>query len=261
MSPNSPAKTLRICILDNDNLDPSVVDTYVSYGAMTETMFAAAGVPWQFERFNTTLGHYPDDFDAYDAVLLTGSKADSFSDEPWVRTLREHVTTLLAQRKTLLGVCFGHQLIAHCLGADVGRAPQGWGMGRMCYEWVGPRPLKPDAVDASAMLNLLASHQDQVKTLPVGATLLARSDFCPVAAFALDDHVFCVQPHPEFVEDYSAWILQKRPESVPSERRAAVRAEMALAHDGLHVARYMQAFVEGRAPALHEQGLFADQRG
>jgi GMP synthase-like glutamine amidotransferase len=242
MSSTSPDKTLKVCILDNDNLDPAVIDTYVSYGAMTETLFAAAGVAWRFERFNTTRGQYPASFDDYDAVLLTGSKADSFSDEPWVRTLRERVTKLLQQRKKLLGICFGHQLIAHCLGAQVGRAPAGWGMGRMRYEWVGPTPLKAGATDAT--LNLLASHQDQVMTLPPGATLQARSDFCPIAAYSVGDHVFCVQPHPEFVEDYSAWILQKRPESVSADRRAAVRADMALPHDGLHIARFMQAFVE-----------------
>ena len=145
MSSPTTTKTLRVCILDNDNLDPAVVDTYVSYGAMTEKMFAAAGVPWQFERFNTTRGEYPASFDAYDAVLLTGSKADSFSDEPWVRTLRERTTELLEQRKKLLGICFGHQLIAYCLGAEVGRAPQGWGMGRMGYDWVGA-----DAAEAAA---------------------------------------------------------------------------------------------------------------
>src|SRR4051812_42945018 len=215
---------LKICILDNDNLDPAVVDTWVSYGAMTETMFAAAGVPWQFERFNTTRGDYPASFDPYDAVLLTGSKADSFSEEPWVTTLRSHVTALLKQRKKLIGICFGHQLIAYCLGAQVGRAPDGWGMGRMDYEWLGATPLTAEAAGNGG--SLLASHQDQVTTLPVGATLLARSAFCPIAAYSIDDRVFCIQPHPEFVEDYSAWILRKRPESVPAERREKVRADM-----------------------------------
>ena len=238
MNPTDSAPTFKVCILDNDNLDPAVAGTYVSYGAMTETMFAAAGVPWQFERFNTTRGEYPDSFDAYDAVLLTGSKADSFSDEPWVRTLRERTTELLRQRKKLLGICFGHQLIAYCLGADVGRAPQGWGMGRMSYEWIGATPLK-------STLNLLASHQDQVRSLPEGATLLARSEFCPIAAYSVGDHVFCIQPHPEFVEDYSAWILSKRPESVSADRRARVRSDMALPHDGLEVARFMRTFIEG----------------
>ena len=243
MSSPVPASPLKICILDNDNLDPAVADAYVSYGAMTEKMFAAAGVPWQFERFNTTRGEYPASFDAYDAVLLTGSKADSFSDEPWVRTLRERTSELLKQRKKLLGICFGHQLIAHCLGAQVGRAPNGWGMGRMAYDWLGPAPLKPDAADTT--INLLASHQDQVLTLPPGATLLARSDFCPIAAYAIDDHVFCVQPHPEFVEAYSAYLLDKRRERVGEERYATARAELSLPHDGLEVARFMQRFVEG----------------
>jgi len=243
MSSTTPASTVKVCILDNDHLDPAVADTYISYGVMTEKMFAAAGVPWRFDRFDTPLGRYPDSFDDYDVVLLTGSKADSFSDEPWVQELRRRVTGLLQQRKKLLGICFGHQLIAHCLGAHVGRAPNGWGMGRMAYDWVGPAPLKPAATDAT--LNLLASHQDQVLTLPAGATLQARSDFCPIAAYSIDDHVFCVQPHPEFVEAYSAYLLDKRRDRVGEERYATARAELSLPHDGLDVARYMQAFVEG----------------
>ena len=126
----------------------------------------------------------------------------------------------------------------------MGRAPNGWGMGRMDYEWVGARPWKQDAADAT--LSLLASHQDQVQSLPVGATLQARSAFCPIAAYSVDDRVFCIQPHPEFVPDYSAWILQKRPESVSDDRRERVRADLALPHAGLDVARYMQSFIEGQ---------------
>ena len=232
--------TRRICILDNDTLDPAVVDTYVSYGAMTEKMFAAAGVDWQFERFDTTRQQYPASFDGYDAVLLTGSKSDSFSDEPWVVELRARVTALLAQGKPLLGICFGHQLIALCLGAEVGRAPNGWGMGRMDYEWCGPEALPTQATSIS----LLASHQDQVLTLPPGATLLARSDFCPVAAYSVGTQVFCVQPHPEFVPEYSAWILDKRRHLVGEALHARASAELAKGHDGLAIARHMQAFVE-----------------
>jgi GMP synthase-like glutamine amidotransferase len=243
MSSASPASTVKVCILDNDHLDPAVADTYGSYGVMTEKMFAAAGVPWRFDRFDTMLGRYPDSFDGYDVVLLTGSKADAFSDEPWVQALRRRVTDLLRQRRKLLGICFGHQLIAHCLGAHVGRAPNGWAMGRMAYDWVGPTPLKPASSDAT--LNLLASHQDQVLTLPVGATLLARSDFCPIAAYSIDDNVFCVQPHPEFIEAYSAYLLDKRRDKVGEERYATAHAELSLPHDGLDVARFMQAFVEG----------------
>jgi GMP synthase-like glutamine amidotransferase len=237
--------TRRLCILDNDNLDDAVVEQYVSYGAMTEKMFQDAGVDWQFERFNTTRGEYPADFDAFDAVLLTGSRADSFSDEPWVRTLREKVTALIAQRKPLLGICFGHQLIALCLGAEVGRAPQGWGLGRLDYAWHGDAPL----VAGRDGLALLASHQDQVHTLPEGATLLASSAFCPVAAFSHGDHVFCVQPHPEFVPDYSDYLLTSRAARFGPDKSAAARATLAEPHDGLEIARFMRDFVERAAAA------------
>ena len=119
-------------------------------------------------------------------------------------------------------------------------------MGRMEYDWHGPTPLKPQATGTRPTMALLASHQDQVLALPEGATLLARSDFCPVAAYTVGDHVFCVQPHPEFVEAYSAYLLDKRRDAVGAQRYATARADLGQAHDGLHVARFMQAFVEQR---------------
>ncbi len=234
---------MKICILDNDVLDQAVAPTYGSYGAMFERLLREAGATdWTFELFSTQQGHYPTSFDDFDAVLLTGSRADSFSQEAWVVALRQRVTQLLAAKKKLVGVCFGHQLIALCMGAQVGRAPQGWGTGRMRYNWHAP-----DLAQAQGRTNvaLLASHQDQVFELPAGATLLASSDFCPVAAFAVEQHVFCVQPHPEFVADYSAYLLNRRRGILGEAQYLASSDSLALGHDGLHVARMMVAFVQG----------------
>ena len=165
---------MKLCILDNDILEGQLGETYSSFGAMFIRLFRSVGVDWTMEVFNTQHGQYPDSFDDYDAVLLTGSRADSFSDEPWVVELRKRVTELLRQNKKMVGVCFGHQLIALCLGAPVGRAPQGWGAGRMTYDW--HRPDLPHSADRT-QIALLASHQDQVFELPPGATLVASSDF------------------------------------------------------------------------------------
>ncbi len=234
---------MKICILDNDVLDESVAPTYGSYGAMFERLLRAAGAEgWTFELFNTQQGHYPDSFDDFDAVLLTGSRADSFSQEAWVVALRAQVTRLLAVKKKLVGVCFGHQLIALCMGARVGRAPQGWGAGRMRYDWHAPELAQAQGRTDVA---LLASHQDQVFELPAGATLLASSEFCPVAAFAVEQHVFCVQPHPEFVEDYSAYLLNRRRALLGEAQFTASTSSLALGHDGPHVARMLVAFVRG----------------
>jgi GMP synthase-like glutamine amidotransferase len=229
---------MKLCILDNDFLDPAVAPTYGGYGAMFERLLRQAGAEGTFDIFNTVKGEYPASFAPYDAVLLTGSKADAFSQEPWVLALKEKVQELLKTKKKLIGVCFGHQLIALCLGAKVGRAPQGWGAGRMRYQWLAPE-LAPGREDVA----LLASHQDQVFELPGGTRLLASSDFCPVAAFGIDGQLFCVQPHPEFVEDYSAFLLNKRRAMFGEEKYQAFTQSLAKGHDGLAVARMMVAFI------------------
>lgn len=233
---------MNICILDNDVLDPAVVPAYGSYGAMFERLLRDAGAQASFDIFNTVQGQYPASFDPYDAVLLTGSRADSFSHEPWVLALRAKVEALLCSGKKLIGVCFGHQLIALCLGAPVGRAPQGWGSGRMSYQWLAS---DWPAAQGRTTIALLASHQDQVTALPEGATLLATSAFCPVAAFAVGDRVLCVQAHPEFVEDYSAYLLDKRRSALGEERYLASVESLAQGHDGADFARMMLAFSQG----------------
>lgn len=234
---------MKLCILENDTLDPAAEPIYTGYGTMFKRLLTQAGAQGEFAIFNTVRGEYPASFDAYDAVLLTGSKADAFSQEPWVLTLKEKVQELLKAKKKLIGVCFGHQLVGLCLGAQVGRAPQGWGAGRMQYQWMAPGLAQAQGRTEVA---LLASHQDQVLDLPSGATLLATSEFCPVAAFGVDDHVFCVQPHPEFVEDYSAFLLNKRRAMFGEEKYQAYTQSLAQGHDGLAVARMMVAFINGQ---------------
>jgi GMP synthase-like glutamine amidotransferase len=231
---------MNICILDNDHLDPEMVPLYGSYAAMFKRLFqrTGAGVDWTFEVFHTPGQDYPSTFDPFDAVVLTGSRADAFSDQAWVVRLRREVQTLLAQRKKLVGVCFGHQLIALCLGAPVGRAPQGWGAGVMDYAWYGM---------GSPTVALLASHQDQVFELPPGARLMASHPFCPIAAFGVNDQVFCVQAHPEFDAAYSAYLIDKRRHLLGETHYAQCHASLTQQHDGDRLGQLMVAFMQAQA--------------
>ena len=230
---------MKLCILDNDVLDAAAQPIWGSYGAMCERLLRAAGWTGEVGVFSARRGQYPARWTDWDAVLLTGSRADAFGDAPWVQTLRTQIGQRLAAGQRVLGVCFGHQLIAHCLGAPVARAPQGWGQGRMVYDWHGPE----DAVPGGT-LALYASHQDQVLALPPGATLLASNAHCPVAAYALGQQVLCVQPHPEFDAAYAAFLLDKRrsqmDEAVYQERLSSLHQ----GHDGLHFGRLMVRFLQ-----------------
>ena len=241
---------MRICILDNDLIDPDGAPVWGSYAAMFEGLLRAAGYQGSIDAFSARQGHYPPSFDAYNAELLTGSRADSFSDEAWVVALRERVTRLLQDQHKLLGVCFGHQLIAHCLGAPVQRAPRGWRVGRQAYDWLGaPEHLGLAAGQAPqgpqvTQFALLASHQDQVLALPPGATLLATQADCPVAAYALGDQVFCIQPHPEFTPEVSAFLLDKRRALMGEPLYEQSMGSLSEPHDGLALARFMIRFVQ-----------------
>ena len=225
---------MKLCILDNDVLDPEMAVVYGSYAAMTERLLRQAGAQGEMDMFHPYHGHYPADWEAYDAVLLTGSRADAFSDAPWVVNLRAQVTHLLGLKKKLIGICFGHQLIALCLGAPVGRAPQGWCMGRMTYTWLD---------EPAQTWSLLASHQDQVLSVPPGAQLLASHEQCPVAAFRVQDRVWCVQPHPEFVPDYSAFLLHKMRGQLGEPAFHMGMESLSQGHDGLALGREIVRFV------------------
>ena len=225
---------MKLCILDNDVLDPEMAPVYVSYAAMTERLLRQAGAQGEIDVFHPYHGRYPADWEAYDAVLLTGSRADAFSDVPWVVNLRAQVSHLLAAHKKLVGICFGHQLIAQCLGAPVGRAPQGWCMGRMTYTRVD---------EPAQTWSLLASHQDQVLALPPGAQLIASHEQCPVAAFRVQDRVWCVQPHPEFVPDYSAFLLHKRRVQLGEQAFQKGMDSLSQGHDGLALGQEIVRFV------------------
>ena len=234
---------MKLCILENDTLEPQIEAVFGGFGSMFVRLLKQVGAEGEFDVFNTTQGQYPISFDLYDAVLLTGSRADSFSQEPWVLTLKRTVQELLVAKKKLLGICFGHQLIALCLGAKVGRAPTGWCTGRLQYQWTGLESL---GIHDRSDIALLASHQDQVFELPSGAELLATSAFCPVAAFRVENHVFCVQAHPEFIEDFSAYLLDKRRSILGEEKYRSSTASLVFGHDGEVIAKAMLAFINRR---------------
>ncbi|WP_220814921.1 amidotransferase [Pseudomonas paralcaligenes] len=238
--------SLRICILETDVLRPELIDQYQGYGRMFERLFAKQPLAATFEVFNVVQGDYPADGERYDAYLVTGSKADSFGSDPWIGVLKTYLLQRYESGDKLLGICFGHQLLALLLGGRAERATQGWGVGIHHYELKQQVPWMSPALE---QLTLLISHQDQVTALPEKATLLASSEFCPVAAYCIEDQVLCFQGHPEFIHDYSRALLDIRQHCIgePAYRKAV--ESLAHDHQGTAVAEWMMRFVaQGKAP-------------
>lgn len=237
-----PPMSLRICILETDSLRPELVDRYQGYGRMFERLFAQQPIPARFELFNVVDGVYPGDDERYDAYLVTGSKADSFASDPWIQTLKAFLLDRYQRGDKLLGICFGHQLLALLLGGRSERASQGWGVGIHRYRLAEqPAWMKP----AVEELTLLISHQDQVTQLPENATVLASSDFCPIAAYRIEDQVLCFQGHPEFIPDYSRALLDIRQKCIGEHVYQQGIASLEHPHHGPTVAEWIMRFVAG----------------
>ena len=236
---------LQICILETDVLRPELVDQYDSYGRMFEQLFARQPIAAEFKVYNVMEGHYPPDSERYDAYLVTGSKADSFGSDAWIQTLKTYLLERYNRGDKLLGVCFGHQLLALLLGGKAERAVQGWGVGIHQYRMENkPTWMSPDLED----LTLLISHQDQVTQLPDNATLLASSEFCPIASYCIGDQVLCFQGHPEFVHDYSRALLDLRQQHIGEPAYSKGVDSLQHDHQGHTVAEWMMRFVaHGRA--------------
>ena len=232
--------SMRICILQTDILRPQLIEQYQGYGLMFKQLFEKQSIPAQFDVFNVVQGSYPAADQQFDAYLITGSKADSFGSDPWIAQLREYLLARYENGERLLGICFGHQLLASILGGKTERAAQGWGIGVNRYqlleqpEWMSPK------LDS---LELLVFHQDQVVELPANATLLASNAFCPNAAYRIGEQVLCFQAHPEFVEDYELALLELRRESLGEALHSEALQSMSMQQQGVIVAEWMLRFV------------------
>lgn len=231
---------MRLAILDADILREALRPKYHSYGRMFVALFERQRRDWTLDIFNVIDGGYPPDIGQYDAFLITGSQYDAFSDELWVRELRGYVRTLFQAGKPLVGVCFGHQLLAHALGGEAGRAGAGWGLGVMTY----PVLAKPPFVDDTAPVALIISHRDQVNRLPPEAERLLSNDFCPNAAFYIPGRVLAIQGHPEFSVEYARALLQYRKQELSAELLAQVERSFSVEHQGERVGRWMARFLE-----------------
>ncbi|WP_407315733.1 amidotransferase [Pseudomonas sp. nanlin1] len=232
--------SLHICILETDVLRPELVEAYQGYGRMFEQLFANQPIAAKFSVYNVMQGEYPADDLTFDAYLVTGSKADSFGSDPWIATLKTYLLKRYERGDKLLGICFGHQLLALLLGGRAERASQGWGVGIHDYAVARHEPWMTPEVDS---LTLLISHQDQVTALPSDAQVVASSEFCPFAAYQIGNQVLCFQGHPEFVSEYSRALLDLRQQQLgePIYRNAVASLERE--HHGRAVGEWMLRFV------------------
>jgi GMP synthase-like glutamine amidotransferase len=207
---------MHIGILRTDSVSREWVSTYGEYPDMFTRLLSAEDDALTFTTWNVEVGELPRSVEAADGFLITGSKSSVYDDKAWIRALEDFVRECHAARRKVIGICFGHQLVAQALGGVVAKSPKGWGVGVHCYT-VDREGF--DLADGEQFC-LLASHQDQVMTMPPGATQIASNDHCEFAGMTLGQHMLTFQGHPEFIPAYSREIMTFRRDMIGAERVA-----------------------------------------
>ncbi len=175
------------------------------YEDMFRDLLEGDGV--ELVAFDVVGGEFPENLDEIDGWVITGSRWSVFDDEPWIHELADLTRRLIEGHHRVVGICFGHQMLAHALGGDVRRSERGWGVGVREVEM----NTEPDWMPAPVpSFKVLHSHQDQVEVLPPQAEVLASTAHCPVSMFAVGDSALGIQGHPEYSRDYSRATLELR---------------------------------------------------
>ena len=220
---------MRVGILETGDVHPNLRARHGDYPEMFEALLSAADPTLEFTTVRILEGARPAAPDAADAWLVTGSRHGVYDDLPWIDPLKTFLRDCVAAGVPVVGICFGHQILAEALGGRAVKSERGWGIGVQDYRILHRPSWMPDVPEHFAMR---AVHQDQVVELPETATLLARSDHCPIAAVVYGDPeapvALTVQPHPEFGPEFADDLIALRRGTVFPEDTADV------AREGIH---------------------------
>jgi len=165
-----------------------------------------------------------------DGWLITGSKYGVYDPLPFIAPLEDFIRAAFEKEVPMVGICFGHQIIAQALGGKVVKFPGGWQLGRQTYEFAGEE------------VALYAWHQDQVIEAPGGAEVIARSPGCEIAGLLYGGRAMSLQAHPEFGRPEVEVLVGARGPSLTQELLSAAVANIDAPVSNRDVADRIAAF-------------------
>lgn len=228
---------MKIGLLETGNPPGDLAETYGSYSAMFEALL---GPEHSYRVYDVQKGQLPADPAENDAYVITGSAAGVYDPLPWIEPLKAFLRETKGEAP-MVGVCFGHQIMAEAFGGKVEKSDKGWGVGLQAYAVSEREPWMDDAGHVAVP----GSHQDQVVALAPGARVLAGSAFTPYGVLAYDDaRAISMQFHPEFSPAYATALIEaRRGTRFTDEQADAAIASLGAENDRDRMAQWIGRFL------------------
>lgn len=230
---------MRIGVLKTGRPPKPAIERFGTYPDMFMGLLGRDAYDWR--TYAVDEGELPANPTECDAYLITGSSAGVYEPLPWIAAAEDFLRAAKG-KAALVGVCFGHQLMAQAFGGAVIKSPKGWGVGEQAYEVMRREPWMDEA---PLRVRLPASHQDQVVEKPPGAEVLVANEFAPFAGLVWPgERAISMQPHPEFEPAYAISLIEhRRGNTYPDEQANAAIASYSGADDRLRVAGWIRNFL------------------
>ena len=223
---------MSLAILETGRPPGDLAQTFGDYPDMFRELLGMTA-----PSYDVAAGEYPAAVEDHDAYLITGSPAGVYEPLPWIGRLTTFLQ-LARGRAKLVGVCFGHQIMAQAFGGHVEKSAKGWGVGLQTYPIVRNEPW----MDGVSLVSVPASHQDQVVLQPPQTELIASSTFTPYAALAwADGSALSFQFHPEFAPAYAKALIAQRYDRTPDPEAAI--ASLDAPNDNERVGDWIRRFL------------------
>jgi GMP synthase-like glutamine amidotransferase len=235
---------MRVGILECDHVGERNRNIAGDYSEMFRSMLAGPAPDAEVVLYDARSGQLPDSTRECDGWLCTGSRASAYDDDEWIAGVSAFMREAHDDGAPFVGICFGHQLLAHALGGRTERAPSGWGVGAHSIDvkarerWMDPALDRP---------NLLFVHQDQVTRVPDDGVVLGSTDHCPVAMMRIGETMLGMQAHPEFGPAYVEALVSARTDLMGADRAESALRSLSQATDEAVVAQWIVRFLEHRA--------------
>ena len=232
---------MKIGILKADKVRHELLDRFGEYPAMFKDLLQKVEAGIEIVVYDVISGEFPKQIDEVHGYIITGSKMSVYDEIDWIKELGSFVQELHKKKKKLIGICFGHQMVAHFLGGKTQKSDKGWGVG-----------IHESAFTSAATIygsegqtyNLVYSHQDQIVEPAPSSVILASSDFCPYSMLQIEDHILTFQGHPEFKPEFSRSLMELRKDDFGNTRYKEGLDSLIKTTDADEVGKWIVSFIK-----------------